>query len=87
MSTACALALPPAALISPATFSPGRRIEIEDADHAALLRQAPRDRRADAVGAAGQQDGASFSPRIVCSALTLSDRVVGAGPASIRVAS
>ena len=35
-----------------------RGVEVEDADGAAFLRQPARDRRADAVGPAGHQDGA-----------------------------
>jgi hypothetical protein len=37
-----------------------RGIQIEDADHATFVRQPPRDRRADAVGAAGEQNGLVF---------------------------
>src|SRR5439155_24721140 len=39
-------------------FFPRRRVPVENADGAALLAEPARDRGADAVGAAGDEDGA-----------------------------
>ena len=80
MSAAWKLALPPLALISPASFSPAARIEIENADRAALLAQPAAIAAPMPLAPPVTRTVLSFKPRIVPS--TYFDL-----PASMRVAS